>query len=158
MAAAVAASWPAVARGDAGTPLLFAGAFHLLIGNGVIGAIEAAVVARVFSLRFRSILFRVLLANYVSCISGFVQLMAMETRLEYQFETRPIATGRSLLVGLWIVSFVISAAVEWPFFLWVWNFERQSQPRILEVAAGFPTPITRLHGDGAMARFLSQAR
>ena len=37
---------------------------------------------------------------------------------------------------------------DWPFFLWTWNFEKQSQPRILEMAARYPTPITHLRGDG----------
>jgi adenylate kinase family enzyme len=46
---------------------------------------------------------------------------------------------------------------DWTFFLWVWNFERQTQPRILEAAARYPTPITRLSGDAAMARFLAEA-
>jgi adenylate kinase family enzyme len=44
---------------------------------------------------------------------------------------------------------------DWTFFLWVWNFERKSQPRILAVAGGYPTPITRLLGDAEMARFLA---
>jgi adenylate kinase family enzyme len=42
-----------------------------------------------------------------------------------------------------------------PFYLWTWNFERQSQPRILAQAAAYPTPITHLRGDWAMARFLA---
>jgi adenylate kinase family enzyme len=46
---------------------------------------------------------------------------------------------------------------DWPFFLWTWNFRRQSQPRILEEAARYPTPITHLRGDAAMARFLAKA-
>jgi adenylate kinase family enzyme len=41
------------------------------------------------------------------------------------------------------------------FYLWVWNFRRQSQPRILQVASGYPTPVTFLHGDAALHEFLS---
>jgi adenylate kinase family enzyme len=48
--------------------------------------------------------------------------------------------------------------LDWDFYLWVWNFHRQSQPRILEVAARYPTPITRLRGDAAVRRFLADAR
>jgi adenylate kinase family enzyme len=46
----------------------------------------------------------------------------------------------------------------WAFFHWVWNFHRQSQPRILEVAGNYPTPLTMLRGDAAMRRFLAEAR
>jgi adenylate kinase family enzyme len=46
---------------------------------------------------------------------------------------------------------------DWTFFLWTWNFEKQSQPRILEMAALYPTPITHLRGDAGMARFLAAA-
>ena len=44
---------------------------------------------------------------------------------------------------------------DWPFFLWTWNFQRKSQPRILAVAESYPTPVTRLRGDADMARFLA---
>jgi adenylate kinase family enzyme len=43
----------------------------------------------------------------------------------------------------------------WDFFLWTWNFNRKSKPRILEVAGCYPTPVTVLKGDAAMARFLA---
>jgi adenylate kinase family enzyme len=51
-----------------------------------------------------------------------------------------------------------SEQFDWTFFQWVWEFRRQSQPRILEVAGRYPTPITTLHGDAAMRRFLAEAR
>ena len=44
---------------------------------------------------------------------------------------------------------------DWPFFLWTWNFERASQPRILQAAERYPTPITHLRGNADMARFLA---
>jgi len=45
-----------------------------------------------------------------------------------------------------------------PFFLWVWNFERKSQPRIIELAGRYPTAVTHLRGDAAMRRFFAEAR
>ena len=42
--------------------------------------------------------------------------------------------------------------------LWAWNFRRQTQPRILEMAGRYPTPITHLRGGAAMTRFLAEAR
>jgi adenylate kinase family enzyme len=47
---------------------------------------------------------------------------------------------------------------DWTFFLWVWNFHRKSQPRILDMAGRYATPVTILRGDGGMRRFLEQAR
>ena len=46
---------------------------------------------------------------------------------------------------------------DWTFLLWTWNFEKQSLPRILEMAARYPTPTTHLYGDRGMARFLVEA-
>jgi adenylate kinase family enzyme len=46
---------------------------------------------------------------------------------------------------------------DWPFFLWTWRFERQSQPRIIAEAERYPTPVTHLYGDVGMAKFLEQA-
>jgi adenylate kinase family enzyme len=44
------------------------------------------------------------------------------------------------------------------FMLWVWNFRRQTQPRVMEAVSRYPTPITVQHGDAGMARFLAEAR
>ena|SRR5215469_13758330 len=48
--------------------------------------------------------------------------------------------------------------LDWDFFLWVWNFERDSQPRTLREAARYETPVMRLRGDRGMADFLRDAR
>ncbi|MGH6958619.1 MAG: hypothetical protein ACREEW_18285 [Caulobacteraceae bacterium] len=44
------------------------------------------------------------------------------------------------------------------FFLWIWNFERKHKARILEIAGGYGLPVTRLRGDGEVARFLAKVR
>ena len=44
----VLALFPAVAYADAGTPLLWAGAFHLLIGNAIIGIAEGMLLLLLF--------------------------------------------------------------------------------------------------------------
>jgi adenylate kinase family enzyme len=45
----------------------------------------------------------------------------------------------------------------WDFFLWTWRFEAKHAPRILAAAEAYPTPVTRLRGSAAMARFLAEA-
>ncbi|HEX3916609.1 MAG TPA: hypothetical protein VHW60_04665 [Caulobacteraceae bacterium] len=45
----------------------------------------------------------------------------------------------------------------WDFFLWTWNFNRKSRPRILAEAGRYPTPVTLLRGDAEMAAFLAAA-
>ena len=47
--------------------------------------------------------------------------------------------------------------LDWDFFLWTWNFERQSKPRILREAASYGTPVTILRGDRDMTNFLQRA-
>ena len=44
----------------------------------------------------------------------------------------------------------------WDFFLWVWNFEHKSKPRILAEAGKYPAPITVLRGDQDLERFLAE--
>jgi adenylate kinase family enzyme len=46
--------------------------------------------------------------------------------------------------------------MNWDFFLWTWNFERKSKPRILAEARKYPTPVIILRGSAAMARFLNE--
>jgi adenylate kinase family enzyme len=47
--------------------------------------------------------------------------------------------------------------IDWPFFQWVWGFERKNQPQILAAAASYPTPITHLRGDAEMKQYLQTA-
>ena len=58
--------WPLTARADAGTPLLWANAFHLLIGNAIIGLFEGYVLAKVFKLPLRRCNLLLIAANYFS--------------------------------------------------------------------------------------------
>ena len=47
---------------------------------------------------------------------------------------------------------------DWDFFLWTWNFERRSKPRLLREAGSYGTPVTILRGDRGMADFLQAIR
>ena len=42
--------WPVAALADAGTPLVWGTAFHMLLGNALIGLLEGRLLARVFGL------------------------------------------------------------------------------------------------------------
>lgn len=46
--------------------------------------------------------------------------------------------------------------LDWDFFLWTWNFGRQSKPHILRAAESYGARVTILHGDRAMANFLER--
>jgi hypothetical protein len=57
---------PAVAYADAGTPLVWAGAFHLFIGNAVIGVGEGLILSRLFRPKRAGSVPIMIAANYFS--------------------------------------------------------------------------------------------
>jgi hypothetical protein len=66
------AFWPAVAYADAGTPLLWASAFHLFLGNALIGVAEGWLVAVLFRQKAGSCVAIMIAANYFSAWVGGV--------------------------------------------------------------------------------------
>src|SRR5207249_4510446 len=60
----------APASANTGTPLMWAGTFHLFIGNALIGIFEAAILVRFFRFRAARATPWMILANYFSMIAG----------------------------------------------------------------------------------------
>ncbi|MFH1692393.1 MAG: hypothetical protein ABIC68_07540 [Candidatus Omnitrophota bacterium] len=107
---------PCIASADAGTPLMWAGVFHLLIGNALIGILEGFIISRVFKVKaIRSILIMAL-ANYFSMIAGFAILSLITTSLE-SFIT--LYSIKMFLAVFLIISFMLSVVLEWPFCCWI---------------------------------------
>lgn len=102
---------PGVACADAGTPLLWASACHLLIGNAIIGVAEGLVLAFVFQQKRAPCVGMMIAANYFSAWAGGVFLIPA------------ISTSRSLDLyntrqWLWCmvaVSYFVTLLLEWPF-------------------------------------------
>ena len=66
----VLAFFPAVARADAGTPLMWAGTFHLLFGNAIIGVAEGLLLAVLFRQKGAPCVPIMIAANYFSAWVG----------------------------------------------------------------------------------------
>ena len=78
---AVALALAAPASANAGTPLMWAAAFHLLVGNIFIGLLEDGVLARFFRIRAGRGIYVMIAANYFSAVIGFVLLNTGGRRL-----------------------------------------------------------------------------
>ncbi len=102
---------PAVAYADAGTPLMWASAFHLLIGNAIIGIAEGLILAFLFRLKRAPCVAIMIAANYFSAWVGGVFLIST------------ITASLSLdLYNAWrwlwymvAISYFITLLLEWPF-------------------------------------------
>jgi hypothetical protein len=103
---------------DAGTPLMWAGFLHLTVGNLLIGFLEVAVVRVLFKSRPTTGLFGwIILGNYASCFAGFLAINAWSdwaiSRIGGEL---PVYSLDRIMVIFWVVSFLITLAVEWPFY------------------------------------------
>ena len=102
---------PAVAYADAGTPLMWASAFHLLLGNAVIGVAEGLILATLFRLRRAPCVAVMIAANYFSAWVGGVCLIPT------------ITASLSLdLYNAWrwlwymvAITYFFTLVLEWPF-------------------------------------------
>jgi len=56
---------PSIAYADAGTPLIWATLFHLLIGNAIIGIGEGLLIAHLFKARKKAIIWSMIAASQV---------------------------------------------------------------------------------------------
>jgi hypothetical protein len=107
----IAIAWlmaPPSVMADAGSPLMWAGAFHLLIGNALVGALEGALLVGVFRAEKRR-WWLMIPANYVSMFAG-VLLMAF-----LPFPGVTILNFR-LFAAVWLLLFFgVTVLLEWPF-------------------------------------------
>jgi len=108
---------PAAAYADAGTPMMWATAFHLVIGNLFIGIFEGLLVAWLFHLpRLRTVLLAIA-ANYCSMIAGMYILGYAWTLAERVFPGDPPLYGATLrLAATGVFSWMLSIVLEWPFY------------------------------------------
>jgi len=105
------ALWPAVARADAGTPLMWASAFHLVLGNVAIGIGEGLLLAILFKKRVASCIGVMIAANYLSAWVGaflFTSSLSKSLGLDLNNAWR----------WLWIMvlaAYLLTVLLEWPF-------------------------------------------
>jgi len=107
----VLAAFPAVAFADAGTPLMWAGAFHLLIGNALIGVAEGLLLAFVFRRKWGVCVLIMIAANYFSAWSGGV-FLASEIVGRLDLDLYNAWPWLWVMVG---VTYLLTLVLEWPF-------------------------------------------
>ena len=109
---------------DAGSPMMLAGMFHLLIGNALLGVLEGSLIALVFKTRWRRAVLIMVLANYVSAIPGklmarlavgMLHAVGSDATSLYDFW----GVLQEALAILFALSFAATLVLEWPFCFWV---------------------------------------
>jgi hypothetical protein len=102
---------PSTVLADAGTPLLWAGTFHLLIGNALIGLFEGALLVKFFSLRKGRTLWLLIAANYFSAwVGGWLVCGPLVRMLKLDLNN----AWRWFWV-LAVVTYFMTLVLEWPF-------------------------------------------
>ncbi len=107
----VLAFTPAVAYADAGTPLLWASGFHLLIGNAVIGIAEGLILWRLFRPKRAGCIPIMIAGNYFSAwVGGVFLASAIVGRLDLD-----LYNARRWLWCMVAITYLLTLLLEWPF-------------------------------------------
>lgn len=116
---------PTAALANAGSPLLWVGIFHLLLGNTLISAVEAILLSRLFKVPGRMLAPLLIPANY---LSAWVGLLLIGSHIRGKLHG---ITIEALHFWFWIllplvitIFFVLTLILEYPF---VWLALRQRE-------------------------------
>lgn len=111
---------PSAAYADSGTPLLWTGFFHLVIGNLLIGCLEGALLSWFFKIGRMRAQFIMILANYVSMALGYILLHPVYSFLfQRGSHTAPLYKVPWVIGEMWAILFLITVIIEWPFCVWL---------------------------------------
>lgn len=96
---------------DAGTPLMWAGLAHLVIGNFIVGLFEGLILAKLFSLKYSPVASIMVGANYFSAWCGYWLLNhAVIGRLHMDLNN-----GWTWFWILVFMTYLATLVIEWPF-------------------------------------------
>ncbi len=123
---------PSAAHANAGTPLMWAGMFHLLIGNALIGTGEGAIIARLFKVKYSRSIGIMILANYFSAFAGGVILYTFAGNSWIANPT--LYTMPKVIWTLVVTSFLLTIVLEWPFCLWILRANTSSAKVVTKTA------------------------
>jgi len=115
---------PCQAYANMGTPLMWAGALHLLIGNAIIGFIEGEIIAIAFKTKKLWSILVMIVANYISMWTGAFILNGLTDKLQSMVTIYNITV---IFCALIAISFLITFIIEWPFCLFLF---RRKEKRI----------------------------
>lgn len=101
---------PCVASANAGTSLMWATAFHMLLGNAFLGIFEGALLARVFKLPDVRCISSMVVANYFSAWLGAFLIQGLRASW-----TVDIYNGLQVSLALIFITYLLTLILEWPF-------------------------------------------
>jgi len=121
---------PSVAWANSGTPLMLAGALHLVFGNTIIGIVEGLILALLFH-RGKLLCVAVMIAaNYFSAWVGYVWFMHEIVRW-FGAEINIYNVVRWLGMFI-IISYLLTLLLEWPFVAFCfWRDDRWFRKSVL---------------------------
>ncbi len=120
----ILALYPLPALANAGSLLVWTGFFHLVLGNLILGYVEAELLSRLFQIPRSRSLIMLILANYASAWAG-VFLLGNGLSRNYGITIENVQPWLSIFV---ILAFLLTLLIEYPFF---WILLRQRQQAIL---------------------------
>jgi len=101
---------------NVGTPLMWAGMLHLVIGNALIGIIEGLLISKIFKAKKRRAIRIMILANYVSMAAGSF-IVGFTGHFLSNFLT--IYWIHLFLIASFVAVFLLTVLLEWPFCYWI---------------------------------------
>lgn len=120
-----------MAQANAGTPLIYAGLIHLVIGNLLIGILEGALLVKIFKTPRAKTISTLILANYISAWGGSFFLGFVIVPLFHP----TLYTGWLLFWGLIVATYLLTLIIEYPFVLF--TFKGVPQKRTKAIKASF---------------------
>jgi hypothetical protein len=130
--------FPRTANANAGTPLMLAGAFHLLLGNAAIGLIEAAILAWFLRARFWKAALVMVIGNYVAWWSCGALLPSIERLTALFLDPNPLLNIGAVIKSTIVAAFIASLIIEAPFSYLAacirWTRREERKPTLLRFA------------------------
>jgi len=122
------------ASANAGTPLVQFGLFHLVIGNTLIGLLEGYLIYRFFKAENGKCVIIMILANYFSCIVGYIlTLIAGQGLLDSIYSEISIYNVGTHIISSIILLIILTIILEWPFCFYI--LRRKEKPVITSLRA-----------------------
>ncbi len=121
---------------NAGTPLMWASAFHLFIGNALIGIFEGMLLARIFGFKRLHAILLMIPANYLSCFAGYSMSDVIPWLTQQLFSSGPPLYEMPKMLGvLTVAAYFCTVVIEWPFCIFLTR--RTPRPLVTAWKASF---------------------
>jgi len=121
---------PMPASANAGTPLMWAGLLHLVVGNWCIGILEGWLLAWRYRMPIRRSAAAMVVANYTSMGIGVWGFSVLQPGLLPRLlGDEPLYSAPPVLLLLTILAYVATVVIEWPFCYWALGNQKRRLSR-----------------------------